>query len=175
MVKEARLEEAENGKSATEDGWFTLHVSEAPWVANERFGGGARFEGNTRFAEIGVHVRVLEPGVPACLYHRESAQEDFYVLEGECLFIVEEEERPLRKGHFAHCPAGTNHVFVGAGEGPCVILMIGARPESHDLVYPVSEVAGKYGGSVETETTNPVEAYGEMDLVPVAEPLYRGG
>ena len=57
----------------------------------------------------------------------ESAQEDFLVLSGECLLLIEGEERPLKAWDFVHCPAGTEHVFVGAGTGPCVILMVGSR------------------------------------------------
>jgi uncharacterized cupin superfamily protein len=171
MVEEAHLEETEHGKLVTTDGWFTLHVSEAPWMRSERFGGGCRIEGETRFPEVGVNIRVLEPGVPACLYHREGAQEDFFILSGECVLIVEEQERHLRAGHFVHCPADTAHVFVGAGEERCVILMIGHRPEGLGICYPVSEVAAKYGASVESETSDPREAYGDLLLEP-AEPIW---
>jgi uncharacterized cupin superfamily protein len=174
MVEEAQFEETENGKFATSDGWFTLHVSEAPWLRTDRFGAGARFEGNIQFPQTGIQFRVLEPGKPACLYHREKAQEDFYVISGECILIVEEQERHLRAGHFVHCPADTNHVFVGAGDEQCVILMIGHRPDPQEICYPVSEVAAKYGASVEVETPDPREAYGDIRREPTAPvwPLY---
>ncbi len=174
MVEEAHLEETEDGTFVTTDGWFALHVSEAPWMTSERFGGGCRFEGKTRFPEVGVNLRILEPGKPACLYHREEAQEDFFVLAGECIFVVEEQERHLKAGHFVHCPAGTNHVFVGAGEERCVILMVGHRPETEAICYPVSEVAAKHGASVEKETPDPREAYGALELEPSESiwPLY---
>ena len=171
MVEEAELKQTENGKSVTSEGWFTLHASEAPWFSSERFGAGSWFEGKTRFPQTGVHLRVLQPGVPACLYHRENAQEDFFVLEGECTLVIEEQERQLRAGHFVHCPADTNHVFVGAGDAPCVVMMIGHRPETWEVVYPVSAAAAKYGASVETEAASPSEAYGENPITP-AEPLY---
>ncbi len=171
MVEEAHLDETEHGKSATTDGWFALHVSEAPWMTSERFGSGCRLEGQPRFPETGVNLRVLEPGKPACLYHREEAQEDFFVLSGECIFVVEDQERHLKAGHFVHCPANTNHVFVGAGEERCVILMIGHRPETEKICYPVSEVAAKHGASVEKETTDPRKAYGELQLEPI-EPIW---
>ena len=79
----------------------------------------------------------------------------------------------MRAGHFVHCPAETNHVFVGAGDGPCVVLMIGYRPETEEFCYPVSEVAAKYGASVEQETANQAEAYGSMEIVPAAA-LFTG-
>ena len=58
-----------------------------------------------------------------------------------------------------HCPPGTHHVFVGAGEGPCVILMAGAREGDWSVRYPVSELAARYGASVPQETTEPDQAY----------------
>lgn len=174
MVEEARFEETEQGKFVTNDGWFTLHVSEAPWMATERFGKGCRFEGMTRFPDVGVNLRIIEPGQPACLYHREEAQEDFFVMAGECLLVVEEQERHLKAGHFVHCPPGTNHVFVGAGDERCVILMIGHHPETEAICYPVSGVAAKHGASVETETLDPRDAYGEIQREPTDPiwPLY---
>ncbi len=174
MIEEARYETTEEGEVAASDGWFVLHTSDTPWIRSERFGLACRFEGKVPFPHVGVNLRVLEPGVPACLYHRENAQEDFFVLSGECLLVVEEEERPLRAGHFVHCPAGTNHVFVGAGTGPCVILMIGYRPETEKPCYPVSETAARYGASAAKETTDRHEAYGDKMLSPAAPiwPLY---
>lgn len=174
MTDEARVEETENGKVAVSDGWFALHVSEIPWLTSERFGSGCRFEGKVPFRQVGVNLRVLEPGSPACLYHRENAQEDFFVISGECLLVVEGQERRLRGGTFVHCPPNTDHVFVGAGDGPCVILMMGHRPEKDEIVYPVSEAAARYGASAERECTDPQEAYGDRKIRPMKAiwPLY---
>ena len=93
------------------------------------------------------------------MYHAESTQEDFFVLAGTCVLIVEEQERELRAWDFVHLPPGTRHSFVGAGDGPCVILMIGARREGHTIVYPRSETALAHDAGVETETPSPQEAY----------------
>jgi uncharacterized cupin superfamily protein len=93
------------------------------------------------------------------MYHAESNQEDFLVLAGECVLVVAGEERLLRAWDFVHCPPGTGHVFVGAGEGPCVIFMTGARTGERQIVYPRSEPALRHRASVETETTSPAEAY----------------
>lgn len=175
MVEEARLETTEGGTAPVSEGWFTLHVSEAAWMGTSRFGKGVRFEGAHRFPEIGFNIRYLEPGTPACLYHREGAQEDFLVLAGECVLVIEEQERRLRAGHFVHCPAGTNHVFVGDGDGPCVILMVGSRPDDDErLCYPVSAAAAEYGASVERETSDQQAAYGpiQIESVPAIWPLY---
>ena len=75
---------------------------------------------------IGINIGVLEPGQPASMYHRENDQEDFLVLSGECLAIIEGSERPLRAWDFVHCPPGTEHIFVGAGDGPLANLGLGA-------------------------------------------------
>src|SRR5690349_18329817 len=98
---------------------------------------------SNRFEQLGINIQVLEPGQPNCLYHRENAQEDFLVLFGECLVLIEGEELRLRAWDFVHSPAGTDHVFVGAGDGPCGILMVGFRPETEELFYPAAEVAGR--------------------------------
>jgi len=93
------------------------------------------------------------------MYHAESNQEDFLVLAGECLAIIEGEERRLRTWDFVHCPPGTEHVFVGAGEAPCVIFMTGGRTKEKEIVYPRSETALRHGAGVESETSSPAEAY----------------
>ena len=140
--------------------WFVVNVRDAHWRKHDTFGASCVFEDSkTSFETCGVNIRVLQPGQPNCLYHSESNQEDFLVLAGECLLLVDGEERPLRAWDFVHCPPGTEHVFVGAGDGPCAILMAGARSEDERLLYPVSEVAQRHGASAERETTSPEEAY----------------
>jgi uncharacterized cupin superfamily protein len=116
--------------------------------------------------------RSLWPGDPSALYHSEGVQEGFLVLSGECTLIVEEEERVLRQWDYFHCPADTRHAIVGGGDGPCAILMIGARPEVETIRYPVSEVAAKYGASVAKETDDPGEAYDDWpgEYLPVRVP-----
>jgi uncharacterized cupin superfamily protein len=140
--------------------WFVVNVRDAHWRTHETFGASCRFETpETPFEQLGINIRVLQPGEPNCLYHSESLQEDFLVLAGECLLLVDGEERPLEAWDFVHSPPGTEHVFVGAGDGPCAILMAGARSEDERLLYPVSEVAARHGASAERETTSPEEAY----------------
>ncbi len=104
-------------------------------------------------------MRVLPPGTPACLSHRDGAQEPFLVVKGECLAIVEEQERRLRTGDSLFAPPGTNHVLIGAGEAPCVILMVGARKAGQEVHYPVSPAAARHGASVTRATSSVPEAY----------------
>lgn len=110
--------------------------------------------------DTGVNVQVMQPGQPNCRYHSEPVQEDFLVLYGECIAIVDNEERALRQWDFLHCPAGSAHVFVGAGDGACAVLMIGSRREDACL-YTVNDRAARYGASVPSETDDPAEAYAD--------------
>jgi uncharacterized cupin superfamily protein len=165
MVEEAKLAETESGLEPEGEGWFVVNARDAAWWRHrDVFGHGCPFGSRdpTLFPELGISLRVLQPGQANCRYHAESTQEDFLVLQGECLLLVEGQERPLRAWDFVHCPGGTGHVFVGAGSGPCVVLMVGARRPDDEIVYPVSELALKHGAGVETEADDPREAYADL-------------
>jgi uncharacterized cupin superfamily protein len=174
-VPEAPLVETEGGLEPGGDGWFVVNVADACWWSHDAFGKATAFEGDgQRFGQVGINIQVLEPGEPNCLYHRESSQEGFLVLSGECLLLVEEQERRLRAWDFVHCPPNTDHVFVGAGEGPCAILMIGARPEEEELMYPVSALAQRHGAGVPEATPDPRVAYAPYPRSVRARPEARG-
>jgi uncharacterized cupin superfamily protein len=174
MVEEARLEELDSGRAPVSDGWFVVNVRDAAWLTNEAFGARCVFEGDRpvlrrrpdlsvhKFADVGFTLQVIRPGQPSTLYHAETNQEDFLVLAGECLLLVEGEERPLEAWDFVHCPPGTAHAFVGTGDGPCVIFMTGGRTREKDTLYPRSDLARRYGAGVETETRSPSEAYAQF-------------
>jgi uncharacterized cupin superfamily protein len=145
---------------------FVINVAEAPAIGHPRRATMIDFEPEgTRWPDIGVNIQVLEPGQPNCRYHSEPVQEDFLVLHGDCIAIVDGEEWRLRQWDFLHCPAGVEHVFVGAGEGPCAVLMIGSRrrDEAH---YPVNELAARYDASVRAATDDPAEAYADWRREP---------
>ena len=161
-TREASLEQTEHGLRPQGEGWYVLNAADAEWRNNEKFGHYCGFEGDHRFEQLGVNLRILHPGTPGCHYHRESEQENFLVLSGECLLIVEGEERRLKAWDFVHCPPGTNHVFVGAGDGPCVVLMMGARSQDAELFYPKSELAAKYGASAAEDTPDPKVSYAHV-------------
>ena len=154
------MNRSESGLEPAGEGWFVVNAREAKWL-DGHFGAYTRFEGESRFPQLGFNLAVLTPGQPACYYHGEDEQEDFLVLAGECLVLIEGQERPLRQWDFVHCPAWTEHVFVGAGEGPCAILMVGAR-SGGGVVYPRSELALRHRAGVERETHEPREAYAEI-------------
>jgi uncharacterized cupin superfamily protein len=162
MVNEARLEPVESGLAPATDGWFVLNVRDAAWETAP-FGAACFFESEAApFRDLGINVRVLRPGRSRGLYHAESAQEDFLVLAGECLLLVEGNERRLSAWDFVHCPPGTEHAFVATGDRPCVIVMVGARSEKGRFFYPRSELALRHGVGVETETTSPAEAQAQL-------------
>jgi uncharacterized cupin superfamily protein len=171
MPDEAQLAETGAGLAPQGDGWFVVNAADAAWMRNDAFGARCTFEVDGRLAierpelrvqhlpQLGFRLHVLEPGKPSTMYHRESQQEDFLVLRGECLLIVEGEERPLRAWDFFHCPPNTTHAFVGRGNGPCVVLGVGARSEEGTILYPRDDTALAQGASVEEDTSSPAEAY----------------
>ena len=155
------MEQSAMGLVAASEGWFVVNVRDAAWVTSESFGDACVFEGQAvPFGQMGYTISVLKPGQPNGMYHREANQEDFLVLAGECVLLVEGEERRLKAWDFVHCPPDTEHIFVGAGDAPCVIFMAGARtaPTDDDL-YVRDEVALRHGASVETDTHSSREAY----------------
>jgi uncharacterized cupin superfamily protein len=158
-VPEAQLENAD-GLAPAGEGWFVLNTKDARWFLEGSGGKLTFFEGGGRFDQLGINVSILEPGQPMAMYHWEDEQEDFLVVAGEALAIVEGQERPLKAWDLVHCPRGTNHVIVGAGSGPCVVVSVGSRTSDNDWgAYTVDPAAAKHGASVEEETTEPSVAY----------------
>jgi quercetin dioxygenase-like cupin family protein len=171
MVPEAPLEQTEHGLMAAGGGWFVLNMREARWW-HRGHGFEASVEAKGDFPQLGIGLTVLAPGEPMTMYHWETDQEDFLVLSGEALVIIEGEERPLRQWDFVHCPPETQHAIVGAGDGPCVVLAVGARgrhtfrgPDGRLQgrddwgAYTVDEAALRHGAGVEEETTRAEQAY----------------
>jgi uncharacterized cupin superfamily protein len=176
VAPEAPLERTEAGLVAAGEGWFVLNAVDARWWHREGRSTVCDFEGKTDFPQVGTFIYVLAPGVPMAMYHWEADQEDFLVLSGEALLIVEGEERPLRQWDFVHCPPDAKHTIVGAGSAPCVVLAVGAREHQAGPGwggYPVDETALRHGAGVTEETNEPERAYAPF---PNREPTpYREG
>jgi uncharacterized cupin superfamily protein len=172
MTEQANLEETAAGVVPTGDGWFVVNVRDTAWITHHAFGSGCVFENRQagEFPDLGINISTVQPGQSLCLYHEESAQEDFLVLAGECVLLVNGEERPMRAWDFFHCPAGTEHVIVGAGDGPAIVLAVGKRPD--EVHYPKSELAEKYDASAEADTPNPEEAYARFERPQPGRPDY---
>jgi uncharacterized cupin superfamily protein len=176
-VPEAALETLETtggGRAPAKggQGWYVVNLADAAWVSSDRFGVWSDLEGQRgRFRQLGLNVSILKPGKAACLYHRETTEESFLVLHGECRLLIEEQERALKQWDFVHCPPGTRHVFVGS-EAPCAVLMVGTRDAAAGIHYPASELAARFEAAVATPTDDPQEAYGSLGLTrpqPVAQ------
>jgi uncharacterized cupin superfamily protein len=161
-VAEAPLRRTRYGLVADVDGWFVVNARDARWRDYGALGKGCSFEGKRPFKQLGINISVLHPGEPLGLYHRENHQEGFLVLAGECLLVVEGEERRLRAWDFFHCPGGTAHVLVGAGDAPAIVVAVGARGGRRGLAYLVERAALRHGAGVERETTRYAEAYAPL-------------
>jgi uncharacterized cupin superfamily protein len=167
MIREAKLEGTEAGLVPGSDGWFVVNAREARRIDrpgrghNLPFTGWTGHETEAYFPQLGVNLVVLEPGEPIAMYHWEADQEDFLVLSGEALLIVEGQERPLRQWDFVHCPPETRHTIIGAGEGRCVVVAVGAREHQQESWggYTVDPVAHRHGVSVDQETSDVRVAY----------------
>jgi uncharacterized cupin superfamily protein len=183
MVPEAPLEQTEAGLAPVGGGWFVLNAREARWRHREGRGDSLPFTGwtdlerETYFPQLGINLIVLAPGEPIGMYHWEADQEGFLVLSGQAILIVEGEERPLRQWDFVHCPPETRHMIVGAGDGSCVVLAVGAREHIGENcnagAYTVDVAALRHGAGVEEETSDPELAYARF---PEPQPTrYRDG
>jgi uncharacterized cupin superfamily protein len=139
--------------------WHITNIRDANWYQEGPFGVSGNFQRDGRFDEFGFNFAVVWPGQPVAMYHRETNQEGFLVLAGECLAIVEGEEHPMRQWDYLHCPSNTNHIIIGAGDGPAFLIAVGSRNDDHEIVYPVDETALAHKAGVERETTEPREAY----------------
>jgi uncharacterized cupin superfamily protein len=147
-------------------GWFVVNTRNAAWVSHEHFGGVCIFESDefvlrdrpdlSEYVKpmAGFTIRVVPPGNPAAFYHAESVEEDFLVLAGRCLLIVEDEQRQLEAWDFVHCPPCTAHTFVNNGEAACVILATGNRRDDLSREYPTSALARRHGATSGSEETS---------------------
>jgi quercetin dioxygenase-like cupin family protein len=177
-VPEARLKDSGSGLAPSTEGWFVANVRDVEWWFADSRGARCSFESEygepaVEFSQLGINLTILESG-QTTLYHAESSQEAFLVLSGECKLLVEGQERVLRSWDFFHSPPWTEHAFVGAGSGPCVILMAGARDPARggQVRYPASELAARFGAGVEEETSDPAQAYATAEWFRRGRPAY---
>ena len=157
-VREAELKQTDAGLIPQGEGWFVLNARDASWIRSAERGQDTDFQGGQEWAQLGFRIQVLGPGQRG-LYHGERGQEDFLVVSGECVLVIEGEERRLKAWDFGHGPPWTRHVFVGAGDAPCVVVMAGSRADGFEVVYAVDELAAQHDACVPEETSSPDEAY----------------
>jgi len=174
MIAESRLEPVASGLTPVTPGWFVVNVADTAWVTNDEWCGVCIFESDefvlqgrpdlTEYEkDAGFTIRVFPPGQPAGLYHAESVEENFLVVMGRCILIVEDQERQLRTWDFVHCPPLTGHTFVNNGDEPCVLVATGNRRDDLERTYGRSEVALRYGAGSPADTTTP-ERRGQWEV-----------
>jgi quercetin dioxygenase-like cupin family protein len=165
-MAEAKLE----GGVPQTAGWFVVNARDARWMHSDtwsvcNFSG----EGEAHFDDLGVRLYWLGPGEPMAMYHHEAGQEDFLVLRGRCVLIVEGQERELRGWDLFHCPPRTPHAIVAIGEEPALVVAVGARKERGSARYPFDATAARHGASAERDTDSAAEAYARFSA-PVRGP-----
>jgi uncharacterized cupin superfamily protein len=182
MVPEADLKRTDFGLIPSSPGWFVLNARDARWFDKPGLGyslpltGDDEHEAEAFFPMLGMSIRVMQPGEPSTTYHWETEQEDFLVLAGEALLIVEGQERSVKQWDFVHCPPEARHTFVGAGAGPCVLLCASSRQFQKDGpwgFYCVDETAARFNASPPEETQDGDVAYGRFE--PSRETSYPAG
>jgi uncharacterized cupin superfamily protein len=183
MASEAPMKRTDAGLVPDGEGWFVINAREGRWIrrdgrgANIPLTGWTEFEAEAWFPQLGMALVRLEPGEPIGMYHWEADQEGFLVLSGQALLLIEGEERPLRQWDFVHCPPGTRHMIVGAGEGPCLVLCAGSREHIRENcnggAYTVDETALAHGAGVEEEVSDANLAYARF--APSEPTPYRDG
>ena len=156
------MRETRFGLAPDGEGWFVLNARESRWRDWGPLGLNCDFEGKRPFRQVGINLNRLLPGQPMGFYHRERHQEGFLVLAGECLLLVEDQEVSLGAWDFVHCPGGTAHIIVGAGDGPSLVLAFGGRGGRREIEYLVDPVALRHGVGVEQPTTKSREAYARL-------------
>ena len=182
VVAEAKLARTEAGMVPASSGWLVLNARDARWIESPGRGhslpltGADEYEAETFFPMLGMAIRVMNPGEPSATYHWETEQEAFLVLSGEALLIIEGQERRLEQWDFVHCPPRTRHAFVGAGDGPCVLLCASSRQFQQAGpwgFYCQDAVAAKYNASPPEDTQDTASAYARF---PPSRPTpYPGG
>jgi uncharacterized cupin superfamily protein len=171
-MHEAKIDDTETGRRPADDGWYIMNLAEVQWATVPGGGIWNQFEpSGGRWPTLGFGVHILYPGDAPGFYHSETNQEGFLVVSGECVTIVEGEERRMGPWDYFHCPPGTAHITVGAGDGPCAIVMVGTRAPDQRIEYLPDPAAARHGAAVAEATDSPREAYADRPpIVPAPSP-----
>lgn len=161
MVAEAKPQPAADGLVPQSDGWYVVNAREVRWAGTDDLWRGAVLEPDEPWPDLGFHLTVLDPGKPMAKYHGESNRETFLVISGECLLLIEGEKRQLRAWDFVHCPPWTEHVLIGAGDRPCVVVAVSTRSADSSVRYVAAEAARRHGAAPPRDTASPAEAYAD--------------
>jgi uncharacterized cupin superfamily protein len=168
---EAPFEETEHGLVCKGDGWFLVNARDVRWRESTGRGVSSNVGGDMLFDQLGVGITIVGPGEPTTMYHWESNEEDFIVLRGGGIAILDGEEHQLRQWDAIHCPPGVAHAFVGGPDG-LVLFGVGAREHADEGAYVADPVAARFGAAPERDTDDTGEAYKRFGP---REPVRYGG
>jgi len=161
-IDEDRLEPTAFGAVPAEQGWYILNLAQMRWRGCPGGGAFTSFESGPEPSDrLGIGVHILWPGDRPGYYHAEEDLEGFLVLSGECVAIVEGQERRMGPWDYLHCPPGTAHITIGAGSEPCAILMYGTRTDGAGIRYLPDPAAARHGAAVQRESDSPQEVYAD--------------
>ena len=176
-MPEAQLKDSGSGLAPATEGWFVVNVRDAEWWFADSRGAACCFESEygepaIEFPQLGINVTVLEPGQSG-VYHAESNQEAFLVLVRRV--------QAARRGRGATPPA-VGLLPLASVDGArlrgrwrrAVRDPDGRRRDvqARQVRYPVSELAARYGASVEEETSDPAQVYATAEWFRRERPPY---
>jgi mannose-6-phosphate isomerase-like protein (cupin superfamily) len=67
---------------------------------------------------------ILPPGASVTPHHHEVIEEIYYVIEGEGVMRIDDEEREVGAGDAVYIPRFSRHTLTNTGNGPMKILLI---------------------------------------------------
>ena len=91
MVPEAPMEDGPEAGSRPATGGSSSTPARRPGSATRSSEPASCSRAHSSSRTCGVNIQVVHPGQPNCYYHGEEGQEDFLVLSGECLLLIEED------------------------------------------------------------------------------------
>jgi uncharacterized cupin superfamily protein len=93
-------------------------------------------------SNFGVNLTTLAPGAWSALHHVHTRQDEFiYVLSGELVLVVDEQEFRVTAGHCCGFPAGgAAHHLENRGSAPATYLEIGDRTPGDGARYPSDDL-----------------------------------
>lgn len=88
---------------------------------------------------FGVNLTELLPGAGSALKHHHSVQDEFvYLLAGEAVLVLGEQEFVMRAGDCVGFAAGQGlgHQLLNRSEAPVLYLEVGDRNAGDEVTYP---------------------------------------
>ncbi|MDW7656437.1 MAG: cupin domain-containing protein [Bacillota bacterium] len=81
-----------------------------------------------------MHKYILPPGVSIGEHGHRDDEEIYYLIEGECIMIMDGEHIPMGKGDISVLQSGHSHGIINSGSHDAVLLVVGAKKELYEEV-----------------------------------------